>query len=569
MVALGALWVACGGARRDDAVGVVRVVDRAPIAAWPRPAALTVLVVYDQFGTWALETHRELLHPDGLLRTTMREGATVWRARYAYAATYTAPGHAAIVSGAPPSHSGVAANKVWSRERSRRISVVDDGAHPVHHTPGAFASPSVLRTVTVGDVLRAATGDRGHVVSLSHKDRGAVLPGGQRPDAALWMTEAAGGFTTSAYYAPAVPDWVRAFENAHPLRLVGMTWEAERAEDYARWLGPDDAAGEGDWAGFGRVFPHRLPAGGEAFEAYLATPMAAERLVDLARAAVVAHELGVDAIPDLLVISVSSTDYAGHTFGGHSWEYADTLRRADHALGRFVAELRRTREVSVLVTSDHGAVPLPERMAPPDRRGHRLLPSHLAASAEAACDATLGAGNWIEAFAQPFLVMSPAARSPERIDDVVACARGALLGIPGVGAVFDVRRAEALRRSADPLERAAGLSLPPDSPGDLLVLPGPGSVIDEEVPRGAGTSHGGPSEEERDVPVIFSGPGIAHGETREVVDQARVASTLAGLLGIAAEWAATLEGARREVMPPLPGAPPLPGLASGHEDRRR
>ena len=71
-------------------------------------------------------------------------------------------------------------------------------------------------------------------------------------------------------------------------------------------------------------------------------------------ASVRALELGRDQIPDLLAISISSTDYTGHAYGPDSWEYADHLRRVDRALLSFLEQLERDTPVAVLVTSDHG-----------------------------------------------------------------------------------------------------------------------------------------------------------------------------------------------------------------------
>jgi hypothetical protein len=526
--------------------------------AWPRPAPLVVVVVFDQLGTATLERHLPHLAEDGLIRSTMAAGSTVWSARYPYAATYTAPGHAAIFTGAAPERSGIAANKVWDRARRKRISAVDDGTHPVIGREGAFASPETLRASTVGDVLRASTAERAQVVALSLKDRSAVLPGGHRASLALWFDRETHAFTTSTYYAPAVPAWVGAYMTAHPLDPAALVWEPEDAALLARVLGADDAAGEGDWEGYGRSFPHRPGASRDPWEALLATPMAGEALLALAAESARTLALGDDATPDLLTISLSNVDYVGHTFGPDSWEYLDNLIRTDRAAGAFVRALAARREVSVLITADHGAAPLAEHASGTARDGARLLPAMLAERAEAACDAALGPGTWVDAFVQPFVYLSEAAKQPAHRDRAVAAVRTTLAALPGVHSVHDVRDAERLRASTVPLERAVGLSLPPQPPGELFLVPAEGSVIDEEVPAGAGTSHGSPWDYDTHVPVVFAGPGVAHTISRDVVDQRRVAATIAGLLGIAAEWAEQCAAESRSAETPLPGAPGLP-----------
>ena len=72
-------------------------------------------------------------------------------------------------------------------------------------------------------------------------------------------------------------------------------------------------------------------------------------------------------------------------------------------------------------------------------------------------------------------------------------------------------------------------------PGELYVIPSEWSVAEEELEREAGTSHGSPWIYDREVPVVFSGPDVAHLEIDEDgITQARVATTIAHLLGVSA-----------------------------------
>ena len=62
--------------------------------------------------------------------------------------------------------------------------------------------------------------------------------------------------------------------------------------------------------------------------------MGNDLLVDFGLAAIAAHGLGEDELPDVLALSFSSTDYVGHQFGAHAMETEDTYRRLDDALAR-------------------------------------------------------------------------------------------------------------------------------------------------------------------------------------------------------------------------------------------
>ncbi|MBL0220259.1 MAG: alkaline phosphatase family protein, partial [Myxococcales bacterium] len=182
---------------------------------------------------------------------------------------------------------------------------------------------------------------RALTLSLAMKDRSAVLPGGQHPDACFWLDPRAGGFTTSTYYATELPPWIATWQRAHPLAGTMHVWEPQSPSSLAS-LGPDDAPGEGAY-GWGATFPHdpSAPASIGEPDAYLSTPASTEHLLAFAREAVRELHVGDDEEPDLLAISIATPDYIGHAFGPESWEYVDGLVRVDRAVGVFLDELER------------------------------------------------------------------------------------------------------------------------------------------------------------------------------------------------------------------------------------
>jgi predicted AlkP superfamily pyrophosphatase or phosphodiesterase len=528
-IALFLVLAGCGAAPLGPRVSATTV---AASSEPPRPR-LVVTVVYDQLASWVLEAHYARLDPAGAIRRTAERGRFEHRVAYAYGATYTAPGHAAIYTGAPPFESGVPSNRVWDRARDARLSSMDDATHPILGRDGAFASPARLVAESVADVLEAETGGAAITVSLGMKDRSAILPGGHHPDACFWFDARAGGFTTSTYYASALPDWLAGWQSAHPFADRMLPWVPEDPAALAS-LGPDDQPGEGSY-GWGATFPHDA-AGQEDPDAFLSIPGSTELLLELAGETVAQLHLGEDDVPDLLALSIASTDYVGHGYGSESWEYVDNLVRVDRALGRFLAALEQRGEIAVLLTADHGIAPLVERSR---ARGHtdavrwtseaelELLRAHLAA--------TLGEGEWVEAWVQPYVYLPEAVRDGRERDRVVRAVIEHLATRPGISRTIDVRDADELRASGDPLDVQLGLGIAEEPPGELYVVPSEWSVAEEEMPADAGTSHGSPWTYDREVPVLFSGPGVAHGEGDEAgIGQDRVASTIARLLGVRA-----------------------------------
>jgi predicted AlkP superfamily pyrophosphatase or phosphodiesterase len=495
-----------------------------------RNARLVVVVVIDQLGSRTLEQFFPELDPNGALHMARRRGVYHRHVRYPYANTLTGPGHATLFTGAAPADNCVVSNKSWDPNRQKKVDTTDDGIHAVHGHAETFASPAVLCAPAVGDALHDATQGRARVVTLSMKDRAAVFPGGQHPDLALWYDDDIPAFTTSTYYATVLPPWLLAWHRRHPFADLLRPWRPLHAARYAALLGPDSGPGEGNWHGFGTTFPHDPSSCERPYETVLATPQSSEALLSLARVAVEELHLGEDEFPDLLAVSISGTDYVGHIFGPDSWEYLDNLIRVDRALGALLLQLEAKTELSVLITSDHGHAPLPERIP---GGGGRLNEHVLATELNDELVRALGPGRWVEGYLTPYIYFSAETRSePQRRARAVAAAQEYLRRRSGVAVAIDAREAATWRDSSDPLRASIALGITPEPAGDLVLYPAQGWVLDSLDLHGAGTTHGSPWEYDRNVPVLFYGPGVTRQEVTEVGDARQVAPTIAAMLGV-------------------------------------
>ncbi|HKO90982.1 MAG TPA: alkaline phosphatase family protein, partial [Polyangiaceae bacterium] len=370
--ALGRWWVACLLALLVS-VGVC--VEPAPRAAprqrsRPAPARLVVALVFDQLGSDTLLRHQRWLDPSGAIAQAIAQGVFLERSVYPYASTLTAPGHAAIHTGTAPSQNGIDNNSRWDEAQGRALGIVDEPRRWVfgRERDGITVGPGQLRLPTVATQLKAETGGAARVVSLSLKDRSAVLSVGGAADLVLWFDSKLGAFTSSSAWGAALPEWVGRYQAAHPLQALFVPWEPLFKERYEAQLGPDAAPGEGDLYGLGTTFPHDWARVKKPWSALGCTPMLSEYLIELADAAVTEQGLGLDAVPDLLALSISGTDCAGHVFGPDSWEYVDHLVRADRAAGQWLTRLAKRLPLSVLITSDHGVARLPESAPAPNGR---------------------------------------------------------------------------------------------------------------------------------------------------------------------------------------------------------
>src|SRR5207344_2211033 len=133
-------------------------------------------------------------------------------------------------------------------------------------------------------------------------------------------------------------------------------------------------------------------------------------------------------------------------------------------------------------------------------------------------------GNYNDVYFEPGMYEKLTA-SPAAFDAVVA----ELSRQPSVARVF--RREElanpAASTSSDVALRAAALSYVADRSGDLIMAMKPGWMF-----TGLATTHGGATEDDQRVPIIFYGRGIKPGEYREAATPADVAPTLAIVTGV-------------------------------------
>ncbi len=538
LVAL-SLLTACGASSPTPEALPEAAQDATDAQAKPR---LVVTFVFDQFGADTLAKYLPLLPEDGALRHVADHGA-FHSVAYPYAGTYTAPGHTAIATGSVPSEDGVSANKYWDPVKKKAVDCLLDPTSEVLGVPGETASPAEIHAQTVSDALKNATGGKGKVVAISLKDRAAIPMGGHHPDLVLWYESTLGSFTTSTYYAKALPAWLSDWEKAHPIAPYLAPWTPEDPAFLEKLLGPDAAPGEGG-LGFGNTFPHDPHATKDANTAFRAVPGSAQMLFDLAREVVAKEDLCTDDIPDYLAVSVSTTDYVGHAFGPDSWEYLDNLRRVDRMLGAFTRELSAKCDAAYLLTSDHGVAPLVEH----SQKEHPGVTRHgpeLTGQFNAMVEKKLGKGVWVDAFVKPYIHLSD--KGLAKRDKVVAILLAGIKTWPSVHVAFDTKDAAALRASSDRVEHAVGLSIDDNRKGDIFIVPAPYYVYDEGGPGDSGTSHGTPWAYDQTIPGIAWGVGVTPSKDATVFSHARVAATASALLGV--------EAPNGNQEPPLPGVP--------------
>jgi hypothetical protein len=198
-------------------------VQAASVAKRPR---LVSLIVVDQFRYDYLTRFGDLFTSRGLGRL-MREGASWAEANYDHVPTYTAPGHATLMTGAWPAETGIIGNDWFDRNSEKKVSsVTDDTTMMLGGRPDQKGkSPRRLLCSTVGDELRLTDNDRSKVIGISAKDRSAILPAGRHANAAYWFNTDNGNMVSSNYYFNEMPQWVTSFNSSRMVdKWLGASW---------------------------------------------------------------------------------------------------------------------------------------------------------------------------------------------------------------------------------------------------------------------------------------------------------------------------------------------------------
>ena len=467
----------------------------------------------------------------GGLGKLYRDGAVFTNAFQDHAITETAPGHSATMSGRFPVHTGISANSAG----------VNDTAVTLIDAPGLGASPFRFRGTTLTDWL-IAKDPRTHVLSVSRKDRAAILPIGRSKQPVFWYA-INGTFTTSTYYGSALPDWVKAFNARRlPASFAGRAWQPLSPE--SAYPEPDSVPTESGGIGF--LFPHVESSSPDTAARVLAEfPWMDEVTLDFALAGVNALKLGTGPQTDVLAISLSTTDAVGHRYGPDARELHDQILRLDRSLGTFLDSLFRIRnsnEVVIALTADHGLTPFPEVHAHDPNTGAirvnvRPVLQRLSNSLSEARVPGSGLnyvfgvykGNGFS-FDPGVLELDRPALAKAKInpDSLVRMLRAEFLHVSGVARadrISELARADTVN---DRIARRWLHMFADDGKAALVVTLAPYNYWLGSYQA----QHGSPNDSDAHVPIIFYGNGIKPGSYPEYARVVDMAPTLAAIVRV-------------------------------------
>ncbi len=507
-----------------------------PNANFNRPK-LVVGVTVDQMRLDYLYRYWNDFTEDGFKRL-VQEGTFCSNNHYSFAPTYTGPGHASIYTGTTPAIHGIIANDWYDREEGM-VYCAQDSAQRGTGTDGTGGrmSPHRMLSTTFTDELRLATQFEGKVIGMSMKDRGSILPAGHHPNGAYWFIgNDEGNFVTSSYYTETLPQWVQDFNAQRlPDAYLAEGWTLLRDTSAYNESYVDNNAHEQPYPGMIRaVFPYDFSdITNERYDLIKATPHGASLLVDFAKAAIEAEQLGADTTPDVLALSFSNTDYAGHQFGPQAMEVQDTYLRLDEDIARllnYLDEQVGEGAYVVFLTADHGGATVPSYGEKFGMPGGYWKPQAMLDVLNGALQAEFGDGEWISNYSNDQLFFDRELMAVKEVDleDATEIVVRIARTFPEVYTALALE--EFLEQDYDELPlQTIQRGIHPQRSGDVIIVTLPGYI----EYGFQGTTHGSPFSYDTHVPLIFYGAGVPAGvEIARRTNIRDIAPTVSNILRI-------------------------------------
>jgi predicted AlkP superfamily pyrophosphatase or phosphodiesterase len=514
---------------------------------------LIVGIVVDQMRFDQLYRYEEKYSDDGFKRI-MKEGFNYKNAHFNFTPTVTASGHASIYTGTTPSMHGIIGNSWFDRHKNQDVRNVKDTSETIigsKEQNQTGISPKMLLSSTISDQLRLSNNFKSKVISISLKDRGAVLPGGHTANAAYWYDwqSSPGYFVSSSYYMNELPDWVVKFnKQGSSNQYLDTVWNTlYPIENYNESIADNNSYERTLRGKTNPIFPYDFKAFRKIYKDLNAeyqllwvSPAGDKLLTEFAMETIKNENLGADEVTDMLTISYSVPDVAGHTFGLQSIEIEDIYLRLDIEIGnllKFLDEMVGIGDYILFLTSDHGAISvasylndfnIPTGIARIERYKDNLI-SYL--------NTKLGEDSWIQSFDgdQVYLNRTAISKRGLQLQSIQQDVANFLVNLDGIKSALTAHQLQTNEYN-NGLRNLLQNGYHQKRSGDVLFVFDPGVIqtrnSDINISSVKGSTHGSGYAYDTHVPLLWFGFGIPRGTSIRKVSITDISSTLAMMLNL-------------------------------------
>ena len=459
---------------------------------------------------------------------------------YNYVPTVTGPGHSSISTGSTPKTHGIVGNNWYDRERKHSIYCTDDSNY--NNVGGddysGNKSPNNLLVETFADINKMSN-NKSKTISIAIKDRGSILMGGKKADAAYWYYgKERAQWITSTFYMNQIPDWVKEFNKEDNLEKYLEDWntlkdistyenhEIDNNSFEKLFKGKDNSA-----------FPYDIKSlmkHNDCFDMIKETPYGNTMTTDFAIEAIVNENLGKRGVTDVITVGYSSTDYIGHSFGVASVETQDTYIRLDLEIQKLLSFLDKEigkNEYTLFLTGDHGVLEIPAYLSSTGVNAQAVSENDLTNKVVKKLNDVLGIEvkklianvDNSQIYLNDEVISEMNLNKSKVVNELVKILESFDFISKAYTADFILGSSELIE-----YEKLIQNGYHKERSGDIAL------ILKENVIfyNGKGTTHGSGYNYDTHVPLIFYGYGIKKGETLNHTEIPDIAPTISKLLGL-------------------------------------
>lgn len=505
---------------------------------------LMVGIVVDQMRYEYLHRYYDTFGQGGFKRL-INEGFVLENAHYNYTPTVTGPGHASVYTGTTPSIHGIIGNDWYDKELNKYVNCVNDPLYEPVGSPGGNGdvSPWRMQSTTVTDELKISSQGNSKVISISWKDRGAVLPGGHTPNGAYWVDSKSTAIITSTYYQQQLPKWLVDFnKRGLPDLYLSGSWKPIMPIEKYIQSGIDNSPYENKLAGKETpTFPYdlkELRAKAGDYDLLYVTPFSNDYITEAALAALNGEKLGKGQWSDFLAISYSATDALGHAVGPNGVELQDMYIRLDKNLEHLLNKLDEQvgkGNYTVFLTADHAVAEVPQFMIDNKLPGGYLDNKKIREDLNAYLALYFPGKELVKIISngQVFFNHDVFDQDPKSAGVQLLVASELttqfLKKVEGIADVYSQQHMTMGDYNEGGLKGMAIRGYHQKRSGDLVIIPESGYFSSSSK---TGTTHGTGYSYDTHVPILFYGKGIKKGSTNQYHRITDIAPTVSRILKI-------------------------------------
>ncbi|HMK05244.1 MAG TPA: alkaline phosphatase family protein, partial [Ferruginibacter sp.] len=282
------------------------------------------------------------------------------------------------------------------------------------------------------------------------------------------------------------------------------------------------------------TFPHKLSSIDIAVkpEAFRTTPFANTYTFDFAKTAIENESLGKNSVTDFLAISISATDYIGHSFGPNSVEIEDTYLRLDKDIADFLQYLDAKMgkgNYTVFLSADHAVAHIPSFLAEHKIPAGVFDDADIRLELNRMIDSNFGVKNMVQSL-QNYQVYLNTDELERRGKDVTAVKEAIIKTLqkkPFILTAFETGKL-ALTNLPEPQKKMFANAYNIKRSGDIQFTLKPGYFDGWNK----GTTHGLWNPYDAHIPLLFFGWGVKPGKLHRETYMTDISPTLAAMLKI-------------------------------------